>query len=79
MATRDGSSRRRARQPGITEIEAAGLGISAELELNAIELWVTDPAGKGFRTWIGADRAIEVALTFVAAALRLNAPSAQIP
>jgi hypothetical protein len=74
MVTRDGISRRRARKLGITDIEAAVLGITVQLELNAIELWVTDPGGKGFRTWIGAYRAMEVALTFAAAALRLHRP-----
>jgi hypothetical protein len=32
----------------------------------------TDADGEGFRTGIGADRGIEVALTFAAAALRLH-------
>jgi hypothetical protein len=36
-------------------------------------LWVTDPAGKGFRTWIGIEAATDVALKFAGVVLRLRA------
>jgi hypothetical protein len=58
-------------QPAITEIECAELRAIADGELNAVELTVLDPAGNGYRTWIGADRAPEAALRFVGATLRL--------
>jgi hypothetical protein len=57
--------------PAIVEIEAVGIGIRADLALNAIEFWVTDQTGAGFRTWIGADRAAHVALQFAIAAADL--------
>jgi hypothetical protein len=34
---------------------------------------VTDPAGKGFRTWIGIEAATDVALKFAGVVLRLRA------
>jgi hypothetical protein len=39
--------------------------------LIAVELTVVYPAGRGFRTWIGADLAPRAALPFCAATVRL--------
>jgi hypothetical protein len=74
MAT-DDSKRRRAprkpRQPAIVEIEAAEFRTVAHHQLNAVELTVVDPNGRGYRTWIGGDLAPAAALRFVGATLRL--------
>ena len=55
----------------ITEIEAAAVGIRADVELDAIEFLVTDQDGFGFRTWLGRDQAPTLALQLMAATLRL--------
>jgi hypothetical protein len=59
------------KQPTITEIECGEIRFVAHRELEAIELTVVDPAGRGFRTWIGADLAPRAALLFCAATVRL--------
>jgi hypothetical protein len=74
MATDDSkrpSARRKPREPAIVEIEAAELRTIAHHALNAVELTVVDPSGRGFRTWIGADLAPSAALRFCAAVVRL--------
>ena len=43
----------------------------AHTTLNAVEWTVTDPEGRGFRTWVGADLAPRAALLFCAATVRL--------
>ena len=56
------------------QLERASLGaiaFVADRLLNAIELAVTDPAGNGYRTWIGAAVAPSAALRFCAATVRL--------
>ena len=53
------------------EIEAVEIRFLAHGELNAVELTVLDQNGRGFRSWIGADRVSEAALRFVGATLRL--------
>ena len=65
------ASRRRARRNPVVELECCELRILAHRELNAIELTVIDPAGKGYRTWIGADLAPSAALHFCGATMRL--------
>jgi hypothetical protein len=55
----------------IVEIECAGIGVRADEALAAIEIWVTDQDGRGFRTLIGIDAAPTIVLKFGAAVLRL--------
>ena len=70
MAT-DHSSRRNPSDNPVVELECAEFRTVAHHALNAIELTVTDPAGNGYRIWIGADVAPAAALRFGAAVVRL--------
>jgi hypothetical protein len=71
MATDESAPGVSGEQPAIVEIECAELRTIAHLGLNAVELTVVDPSGKGFRTWLGADLAPTAALRFCAAVVRL--------
>ncbi len=57
--------------PASSKSSAAGSAFVAHTALNAVELTVVDPAGRGFRTWIGAAVAPSAALRFCAATVRL--------
>jgi hypothetical protein len=65
-------TRQRARRNPVREIECAELRIVAHHALNCIEMTLTDPAGRGYRTWIGADLAPHAALKFCGAVMRLT-------
>jgi hypothetical protein len=67
------ATRRGGRSNPIREIETAGVQIVAHHALNAVELTVVDEAGRGYRTWFGADAAPTVALRFFGAVMRLIA------
>jgi hypothetical protein len=54
MATDESAPGVSGEQPAIVEIECAELRTIAHLGLNAVELTVVDPSGKGFRTWLGS-------------------------
>jgi hypothetical protein len=54
-----------------TRAERAQASTIARPELHATEVTVTDPAGRGYRTWIGADLAPTAALRLCATVVRL--------
>jgi hypothetical protein len=54
------------------DIEAASIGVRTEFDLNAVELEVSDPNGEGFRTLLGWDQALDLALRFAVAVTRLR-------
>jgi hypothetical protein len=72
MATNDSSGRNPAGNPTITEIEAADVGVRPEFDLNAVELEVTDQDGKGFRTLLGWEQGLDLALRVAVAVTRLR-------
>jgi hypothetical protein len=72
MATDDSSGRNPSGNPAITDIEAAHVGVRPEFDLNAIELEVTDQGGKGFRTLLGWEQGMDVALRVAVAVTRLR-------
>jgi hypothetical protein len=71
MATEDPASAEPGAQPAITDLECGEARFVCHHELDAIEVTVTDPAGVGFRTWVGRDFAATAALHFVGAVMRL--------
>ena len=62
MAIDDSSGRNPSGNPTITDIEAAHVGVRPEFDLNAVELEVTDQDGTGFRTLLGREQGVDLAL-----------------
>jgi hypothetical protein len=72
MAIDDSSGRNPSGNPTITDIEAAHVGVRPEFDLNAVELEVTDQDGKGFRTLLGWEQGVDLALRVAVAMTRLR-------
>jgi hypothetical protein len=72
MATHDSSGRNPSGNPAITDIETAHLGVRAEFDLNAVELELTDQNGEGFRTLLGWEQGMDLALRVAVAVTRLR-------
>jgi len=72
MATDDSSGRNPSGNPSIIDIEAAHVGVRPEFDLNAVELEVTDQEGKGFRTLLGWEQGMDLALRIAVAVTRLR-------
>jgi hypothetical protein len=58
--------------PTITNMEAAHVGVRPEFDLNAVELEVVDQDGEGFRTLLGWERGMDLALRVTGAVIRLR-------
>ena len=72
MATNDSSGRNPSGNPTITDIEATHIGVRSEFDLNAVELEVTDQNGEGFRTLLGWEQGLDLALRVAVAVTRLR-------
>jgi hypothetical protein len=68
-------TRRRARrnpsEPSMIDLELGTIAFTAHRELEAVEMTVISPEGRGFKTWLGSDIAAVTALRFVGAVMRL--------
>jgi hypothetical protein len=72
MATDESSGRIPSDNAAIAEIEAADIGVRPEFDLNAVELEVTDQNGEGFRTLMGWEQGMDLALRVAVAVTRLR-------
>ena len=72
MATEDSSGRNPSGNPAIIDIEAAYIGVRPEFDLNAVELEVSDQDGQGFRTLLGWEQGMDLALRVAVAVIRLR-------
>jgi hypothetical protein len=72
MATDDSSGRNPSGNPAITDIEAAHVGVRPEFDLNAVEIEIADQDGAGFRTLVGWQQGMDLALRVVVAVTRLR-------
>jgi hypothetical protein len=72
MALDESSGRNPSGNPAITDIEAAHVGVRPEFDLNAVELEVTDQDGRGFRTLLGWEQGLDLALRVAVALTRLR-------
>ena len=72
MATDETSRRNPPGNPSIIDTEAAHVGVRPEFDLNAVELEVTDQNGEGFRTLLGWEQGIDLALRVAVAVTRLR-------
>ena len=70
MATDETSGRNPSGNPAIADIEGTYVGVRPEFDLNAVELEVTDQDGKGFRTLLGWEQGIDLALRVAVAVTR---------
>jgi hypothetical protein len=72
MATDESSGRIPSDNAAIAEIEAADIGVRPEFDLNAVEFEVTDQNGEGFRTLLGWEQGMDLALRVAVAVTRLR-------
>jgi hypothetical protein len=72
MATDESNGRNLSGNPTITYIATAHVGVRPEFDLNAVELEVTDQNGEGFRTLLGWDQGMDLALRVAVAVTRLR-------
>ena len=72
MATDNSSWRNPSGNPVITDAEAAHVGVRPEFDLNAVGLEITDQDGEGFRTLLGWEQAMDLALRIAVAVMRLR-------
>jgi hypothetical protein len=72
MATDESSGGIPSDNAAIAEIEAADIGVRPEFDLNAVELEVTDQNGEGFRTLMGWEQGMDLALRVAVAVTRLR-------
>jgi hypothetical protein len=56
----------------ITDVEAAHVAVRPEFDLNAVELEVIDQDGNGFRTLLGWEQSMDLALRVAVAVVRLR-------
>ena len=61
-----------ARERQDTNLEATHVGVRVEFDLNAVELEVVDQNGKGFRTLLGWEQGMDLALRVAVAVIRLR-------
>jgi hypothetical protein len=54
----------------ITDVEAAHVAVRPEFDLNAVELEVIDQDGNGFRTLLGWEQSMDLALRVAVVRLR---------
>jgi hypothetical protein len=72
MATDESSGRIPSDNAAIAEIEAAHVAMRPEFDLNAVELEVVDQNGEGFRTLLGWEQGMDLALRVAVAVTRLR-------
>jgi hypothetical protein len=72
MATDDSSGRNPSGNPATTDVEAAHVGVRPDFDLNAVELEITNQDGEGFRTLLGWEQGIDLALRVAVAVTRLR-------
>jgi hypothetical protein len=72
MATDESSGRNLSGNPPIIDLEAAHVGVQPEFDPNAVELEITAQDGAGFRTLLGWEQGMDLALRVAVAVTRLR-------